>query len=158
MGLKRPDGKRTPSLMGKIAAARKALEPQEGRQAPLRPARIAIWRWDLATGTVEWDERLEALFGYKERVTNAAWRESRIHPDDRARVTKSLQRATIANHGAEWSDRYRFRRSDGSYATVTDRAYVVQDEAGPREVLGAVALTSTKRQGRATRPLLRTAG
>ena len=100
----------------------------------------ATWQWDLASGRVQWDERLKALFGYAVKVTNANWRESRIHPADRERVTVSLQRATIAKPGAVWSDRYRFRQADGAYVTVTERAYVVEDEAGPREVLGAIAL------------------
>ena len=107
---------------------------------PARPraARAATWRWDLATGRLEWDERLEALFGYSDAVTDAGWRENRMHPEDRGRVTASLQRATIASPGSVWSDRYRFRRADGSYASVTERACVVRDEAGPRTVIGAI--------------------
>jgi PAS domain-containing protein len=107
--------------------------------APARIAHAANWHWDLASGRVQWDARLKALFGYPEKVTDAAWRERRIHPEDRARVKASLQRATIVNHGAVWSDEYRFRQADGSYATVTERAYVVNDEAGPREVFGAIS-------------------
>jgi len=125
-----------------VAAARTALEQGAGRPGA---ARAAIWHWDLASGRVEWDERLKALFGYAEMVTDAAWRESRIHPEDRDRVKVSLQRATIVNHGAVWSDQYRFRRADGSYATVTERAYVVNDDAGPRGVLGAITPTSARR-------------
>jgi len=102
-------------------------------------ARAANWHWDLASGRVEWNDRLKALFGYAETVTDAAWREDRMHPEDRDRVKTSLQRASIVNHGAVWSDQYRFRQADGSYAAVTERAYVVNDEAGPREVLGAIS-------------------
>jgi PAS domain S-box-containing protein len=116
-----------------IAAARNALEPGRGR---------TIWHWDLASGRLEWDERLRSLFGYAETLTDAAWRENRIHPQERDRVAVSLQRATIVNHGAVWSERYRFRRADGSYATVTERAYVVQDDAGPRAVVGAITPAS----------------
>ena len=101
-------------------------------------ARATIWHWDLASGRVEWDQRLHALFGYATMVTDAAWRENRIHPEDRDRVTISLQKATIVNQGGVWSDQYRFRQADGSYATVTERAYVVHDDEGPRGVLGAI--------------------
>lgn len=31
---------------------------------------------------MEWDERLAVLFGYAERVTDSAWRENGMHPDD----------------------------------------------------------------------------
>jgi len=132
-------------MVDEVAAARTALERSEGRHGPTRAARAAIWHWDLASGRVEWDERLKALFGYAVMVTDAAWRESRIHPEDRDRVKVSLQRATIVNHGAVWSEQYRFRRADGSYATVTERAYVVNDDAGPRAVLGAITPTPAGR-------------
>jgi PAS domain S-box-containing protein len=140
MGLTPSDENRAPSIVDQVAAARMALERGEDR-GPAGAARAAIWHWDLASGRVQWDERLKALFGYPEMVTDAAWRESRIHPEDRERVKVSLQRATIVNHGAEWSDQYRFRLADGSYASVTERAYVVHDDAGPRGVLGAITPT-----------------
>jgi len=123
-----------------VAAARTALEHSEG--PPAGASRPAIWHWDLASGKVKWDEGLKGLFGYTELVTSAAWRENRIHPEDRDRVKASLERATIVNHGAVWSDQYRFRQADGGYATVTERAYVVSDDAGPREVLGGITRTS----------------
>jgi PAS domain-containing protein len=139
MELTQLDEKRARSMVDEVAAARTALEQSEGR--PARADRPAIWHWDLASGRVEWDERLNALFGYVELVTDAAWRENRMHPEDRDRVKASLQRATIVNHGALWLDRYRFRQADGSYATVNERAYVVHDDAGPHGVLGAITPT-----------------
>lgn len=136
------DTMRASSMVDEVAAARTALEQSGGRDGPAGAARGAIWHWDLASGKVEWDERLKALFGYAELVTDAAWREDRIHPEDRDRVKTSLQRATIVNDGGVWSDQYRFRQADGSYATVTERAYIVHDDAGPRGVLGAITPTS----------------
>jgi PAS domain-containing protein len=130
------------SIVNEVAAARIALEQSADGPWPARAARPATWLWDLASGKVEWDARLRALFGYADAVTDAAWRESRIHPEDRDRVKTSLQRATIVNHGAEWSEQYRFGLADGSYAEVTERAYVVNDDDGPRWVLGAIAPAS----------------
>jgi len=100
----------------------------------------AAWDWDLATGRMTWASGLGALFGYRERVTDARWREERIHPEDRERVKLSLERATIVSPGSPWSERYRFRRADGSYVTVAERAYVIQDAAGPFRVLGELSL------------------
>jgi PAS domain-containing protein len=149
--------KRVHSLLDEVAAARRALDPSEGRQGRRPAVGAAVWHWDLASGTVEWDESLKAHFGHAETLTDAAWRPDHIHPEDRARVEVSLQRATIANHGAVWSDRYRFRLVDGSYVTVTERAYVVHDDAGPRRVLGAItpesAVVDSRRDaGRGGRP------
>jgi len=130
------------SMVHEVAAARTTLEQSEGGHRTERDARAALWNWDLANGRVEWNDRLKALFGYAEIATDADWRVNRIHPDDRDRVEASLQRATIANPGEVWSDRYRFRQADGSYAAVTERACVVHDNAGPRGVLGAITPTS----------------
>ena len=129
-------------MLDEVAAARIALEQSEGRHGP---ACTATWHWDLASGSVEWGEGLKALFGYAEIATDAAWRQNRIHPEDRDRVAVSLQRATIVNDGAVWSEQYRFRQADGSYATVTERAYVIHDDAGPRGVVGAITPTSAGR-------------
>ncbi len=130
-----PIGKSAPSVASRVAAALASLE--EGHE-PAPADRAAIWHWDLASGKVEWDERLHERFGYVELITDAAWRESRIHPDDRPRVTVSLQRATILNHGTLWSEQYRFRHANGSYVSVTERACVVDDTAGPHWVLGGL--------------------
>src|SRR5260221_799621 len=126
------------SVVDELAAARLALELSTDAPGPPHAIRAAVWHWDLASGRVQWDARLKALFGYAETVTDAAWRESRIHPEDRDRVKVSLQRATIANPGAVWSDQYRFRLADGSYTTVDERRYVVNDDAGPRGDLGSI--------------------
>ena len=142
MGLTPLDGKRACSRADEVAAARSSLEQGADRQGRALAAQAVTWHWDLASGRVEWGETLRTLFGYAETVTDAAWRESRIHPEDRDRVRASLPRATIANHGGVWSGRYRFRQADGSYAAVTESAYVVRDDAGPRRVLGAIAPTA----------------
>jgi PAS domain S-box-containing protein len=139
--------KRARSMAEKVAAARAALEQSGVGRGGARAAGAAIWHWDLAGDRVEWNGGLQALFGYSEKVTDAAWRESRIHPEDRNRVKASLQQATIVNDGAQWSDQYRLCRADGAYATVTDRAYVIQDDAGPRGVVGAITPTSPEGTG-----------
>ena len=124
-----------------LAAARQALdeggEPSEGYHATAR------WEWDLSTGRMTWGGELGLLFGHHELVTDAGWREERIHPEDRERVKLSLERATIVNHGSVWSERFRFRRADGSYVPVTERAYVIPDTGGPCRVLGALSLEAT---------------
>ena len=100
----------------------------------------AGWNWDLASNKIEWNGGLSALFGCPETITDAAWRENRIHPDDRDRVRHSLEKATIVNDGTSWVETYRFRRSDDSYVVVIERAHVIRDDRGPCRVLGVVTL------------------
>jgi PAS domain-containing protein len=138
-------GRRRERLRVALAAARNALEHSESGRRPARAAQATIWDWHLASGRVEWSDTLKDLFGYAERVTDAAWREDRIHPEDRDRVKVSLQRATMVNHGAAWTEQHRFRQADGCYATVTERAYIVQDDTGPCRVLGRITPASAGR-------------
>ena len=61
-----------------------------------------------------------------------------MHPDDSERVTNDIHRH-IESGRHNWTDEYRFRRSDGSYASVIDRGYVVHDDAGmPIRMLGSM--------------------
>jgi PAS domain-containing protein len=128
-----------------VAAARDALQQGGDGDRPAQLPRLpgaAIWHWDLATGSVEWDEGLAILFGYREGITDAAWRRALIHPGDRDRVEISLQRATIRNDGLAWSEQYRLHRPDGSYTQVSERAFVLHDDAGPRCAVGAITPSS----------------
>jgi signal transduction histidine kinase len=52
-----------------------------------------------------------------------------IHPDDFDRVIQNIYDAI--NQGKfYWSAEYRFRRQDGSYASVLDRGQIIRDKAG----------------------------
>lgn len=138
-GGSRDPAPRAPTMPEQVEAARDALQPYGVRDPSVVPSPgAAMWRWDLATGSVEWDAGLRILFGYGEGITDAAWRRNLMHPGDRHRVETSLQRATIRNDGCPWSERYRLRKADGSYTRVAERAYVLNDDAGPCNVVGAI--------------------
>ncbi|MDE2306126.1 MAG: PAS domain S-box protein [Gammaproteobacteria bacterium] len=96
-----------------------------------RATNDAIRDWDLIGDAIWWNEGYRTQFGSsaaEQRAGSDGWR-SRIHPDDRARVLEGLHRA-IEEGAQAWSDRYRFARSDGSYAEVTDRGQLIRDEEG----------------------------
>lgn len=101
----------------------------------------AIWDWDYAAGTLWWSDSFYTLFGYdRADFSNAlgAWADA-IHPEDRERVAGSLERARL--EGLErWHEEYRFRRRDGTYATVVDRGRAVRDDAGkPHRMVGGMS-------------------
>jgi two-component system, cell cycle sensor histidine kinase and response regulator CckA len=130
-------------------AAEAALRASETRyRLAARATSDAIWEWDLLAGTIEWNEGVQTLFGYAadEVAPEQAWWIDRIHPDDHARVRAGIQ-AVVERGGQTWSDEYRFRRADGSWADVVDRGYVVHDERGrPVRMIGAMAnVTEPKR-------------
>ncbi|MDO8827076.1 PAS domain-containing protein [Methylophaga sp.] len=90
----------------------------------------AIWDWNLITNELWWSDNFETLFGFyaeQSKPSFEGW-EKRIHPDDRNRVVNNLIRA-VAENQQSWSDSYKFRRQDGSYADVIDRGYVIYNHA-----------------------------
>jgi PAS domain S-box-containing protein len=113
-----------------------------------------IWDWNLATNQVVWNEGLATRFGYDDgRVApDASWWIDRIHPDDAARVARSIHEHIDGGSGA-WQGEYRFRRADGTYAHVLDRGRVVRDPDGRavRMVGSMLDLTERRRAEAALR-------
>ena len=108
----------------------------------------AIWEWRFGSTGVTWGDAIGDLFGYPEarRGTTVEWCLDRIHPDDRHRVLAGVRRALAAGD-ATWSDEFRFRRADGSYADVLSRARMTCDAAGaPLRVVGALLDISERKR------------
>jgi PAS domain S-box-containing protein len=99
----------------------------------------AIWDFDAKSGVAWWSDDYYERYGYSRDTTPslAAWADH-LHPEDRERVTRSFNSAL--ERGAEtWSEDFRYKRADGSYAEVLDRAYIARDASGAvSRVLGSV--------------------
>lgn len=99
-----------------------------------------VWDWDLTTGTSWWGEAAHTLTGAASETLGpdaSSWT-TRIHPDDRDRVVAGIH-AVIDGGGRGWSDEYRFRRADGTYAAILDRGYVIRDELNrPVRMVGSM--------------------
>jgi len=99
-----------------------------------------IWDWDLRTNSLVWNDSVETVFGHKQNriYPEIQWWRDHLHVQDRDRVIAGLQ-AVIDGGGTSWSDHYRYRRADGTYANVMDRAYVARDNSGAAiRVIGAM--------------------
>ncbi len=125
-----------------------ALSESETRHRLVaRATNDAVWDWDMTTQKLEWNEGVERLFGYsaEEISPDFAWWSDRIHPEDRDRVVEGVHSAIDAGRQI-WSDEYRYRCRDGSYALVIDRGYVVHDETGaPVRMIGAMLDVTERR-------------
>ena len=116
-----------------------------------RATNDVIWDWDLKTNQLSWNPRIAELLGYPpEQVrSDPSWWFERFHQGDRARVRESLGRA-IANGASLWSDEYRFRRADGSWARVLSRCAILRDAQGhPLRLLGVGVDISEREELRA---------
>ena len=115
----------------------------------------AIYDWDFKTDRLQWGERLQGLFGYgsaRTPATGTTWLDN-VHPDDRNAVADQIGRFTAGQAGPRWECEYRWRKGDGDYAYVRDRAYLVRDQSGdPARMVGALQdLTEARQAGDALR-------
>ena len=135
--------------------AEAAVRRNEERHRLLsRATNDVIWDWDLQANRLDWNEAVRAHFGCTPEElghTVEGWY-SRIHPEDRERVMTGLHAAI---HGSQegWTDEYRFRRSDGAYATFLDRGYIGRDASGKavRMIGSMLDLTERRRAEAALR-------
>ncbi|MDQ3207906.1 MAG: PAS domain-containing protein [Gemmatimonadota bacterium] len=114
-------------------------ESQERYRLLAKASKQAVWDWDLVTDRLVWDQGTGPLLDYQwsQLGDTASWWYERIHPADRERVLGSLD-TTIAQGGDVWTEEYRFRRADESFAVVQDRAHIARDETGaPVRVVSA---------------------
>lgn len=100
--------------------------------------RDAIWEWDLQSGAVTWSSSASNLTG-EVPGNSFEWWDERVHPDDRGAIASSMQEL-IEGASPRWEVDYRFRRVDGTYGYVLDRAFLIRDDAGnPVRMIGAMA-------------------
>lgn len=103
-------------------------ESEERFRLITRATSDGVWDWDLITGKVWRGDGYQTLLGYSEddlKTDNPAWTQN-VHPDDREMVERSYNEAICAGE-MSWSQEYRFKRKDGEYAQILDRAYIVRD-------------------------------
>ncbi|HYF32792.1 MAG TPA: PAS domain S-box protein [Chitinophagaceae bacterium] len=108
----------------------------------------AIWDLDLVTNKMYWAEGYYILFGYDPSSASGSLEQShqRIHPQDLKRIKASLQNFLRRKTKTRWEDEYRYRKADGTYAYVVDKAFLIADNEGrPKRMIGSMQdITSRK--------------
>ena len=130
-----------------------ALRRSEERlRLAVKATNDAIWDIDMKAGVVSWNDTYSTLYGRPDTGDSTEWWINRIHPEDREQTVADL-RAAVAGTASSWSAEYRFRRLEGGWADVYDRAYIARDESGNAwRVIGAMQdLTDRKRAETAVR-------
>ena len=104
-------------------------------QLAARAAQDLMWDWDLVNGEIVWAGTTEPYFrlppermGELKSGPYRLWAE-RVHPDELA-ATEAAAQAAIAGGAESWQHEYRFRRADGSYADILERAFIARDGSG----------------------------
>lgn len=99
----------------------------------------------VASGEIIWSEETFRIFGFRKAPSiKLATVIQRIHPDDRGRVQRTIDRAS--SEGKGFAHSYRLLMPDGSIKHVHATAHVVKDASGSIEFVGAVTdITARKR-------------
>ncbi|WP_104017263.1 hybrid sensor histidine kinase/response regulator [Roseovarius nitratireducens] len=145
---------------------RKAEEYLRAREEQFRLAsqasRDIIWDWDMHTGIIWNSENSEEIFGtisqshvgtievghggnsqdgHIEKIPEARIENvlERVHPDDRLKVTESLD-AALGGDAQTWRCEYRIRTQEDAWRHISDKAFIVRDDDGaPRRMVGAMS-------------------
>jgi PAS domain S-box-containing protein len=119
--------------------ARRMLRSVEDVRALRLTSKDVIWELDLTTYRMmrgatqaEGPETSAATMSYSSWLLQ-------IHPEDRPVVKASLSTA-LQDGSEEWLCEYRRRRASGTFALVSDHAYIIKDDArNPVRVVGRTA-------------------
>src|ERR1700726_3913805 len=114
-----------------------------------RATNDAVRDWNVKNDRLSWPQGLESLAGYdaSSAECNAIgfW-QSNLHPGDRARVSSSIRDA-LASSSGHWSGEYRFRRADGTYINVLERALILRAADGTAErLIGSLMDVTARKQ------------
>lgn len=124
-----------------LAASREALLRSNDRfKYASRATADGIWDWDLESNKVFREENFSKILGYPLEVVNSDdfVFSNCLHPDDSERIEKKIQ-AVLQSDVTHWTEEFKIRKADGSYAYVVDRGVIVRDGNGRAyRVIGAL--------------------
>ncbi|HET9598038.1 MAG TPA: PAS domain-containing protein, partial [Anaeromyxobacteraceae bacterium] len=105
---------------------------------------MGAWHWDIASGELVWSERCKELFGLRPE-TEMSYEVflAAIHPDDRARVDRTVK-ATLAS-GTPYEIEMRVPWSDGSVHWIASKGEAFHADGRPVRMAGmAMDITARK--------------
>lgn len=109
-------------------------------------AKIAVWEVDVLRLTIRFSSGWSCVLGRTEGEMPLAALWDLVHPDDRARITATMQEGL---HGprAAYETEGRMLHADGSYRWVLSRGTIHRDAAGRPSRLVGVDMDVTERKG-----------
>jgi PAS domain S-box-containing protein len=101
--------------------------------------------WGAGSGEIIWSEETFRIFGFdKAPSIKFATVMQRVHPDDRARVQRTIDCAS--SDGKDFAHGYRLLMPDGAVKHVYATAHTVTDASGGVEFVGAVTDVTARKQ------------
>jgi PAS domain S-box-containing protein len=110
-----------------------------------RLSQTGSFGWSVSSGEIFWSEESFRIFGYdKASSVTLDMVLQRVHPEDRALVRGTIERAS--SEGKDFDYEYRLLMPDGSVKHVHVVAHAVRDHGGQLEFIGALMDVTAARQ------------
>jgi len=110
-----------------------------------RLSRTGSFGWNVSRGDIFWSDQTFRIFGYDRTMTpTLEMVVQRTHPDDRAAVRETIDRAS--SDGRDFEHQYRLLMPDGSVKHVHAMARATKNAAGAIEFVGAVTDVTAARE------------
>ncbi len=128
-----------------------ARRSEERLRFALDAASMGTWDWDLATNAVQWSENLARIHGLPDGTFDGTFAsyEREIHPDDRARVLASVQRAL--RDGVPHDVEYRLVAPDGTVRWCEGKGRVEYEGERPARMSGVCMMVTRRKEAELAR-------
>lgn len=116
----------------KVENEQKLQESLERYEYVTKATNEVIYDWDIEADEIKWDDSFYAKFssGSKnEHYSTEDWSKN-LHPEDKDKVLKNLNQTLADPALNKWELEYRFRKSNGNYAIVFERGFILRDQKG----------------------------
>ena len=110
-----------------------------------------IWDADLLTNQVIIGNGYTKQFGHKLSVKNGLESAEEwfnfVHPEDQIKVSNNRQKSIDNPKKKKWNIEYRFKKTNGDYANIREKVYLVRDKTGKAiRLIGAMSDITIERK------------
>jgi PAS domain S-box-containing protein len=125
------------------------IETNERLEKILNAVNDAVYEMNLEDELIHWSNGYNEIFGYlvKNNIINSKEFFKLIHGKDRQMVKRLYNEALNDKNQDSLKLEYSYRRKDGSFAHVVDRANIIRNKEGKAEkIIGAVTDISMRKE------------
>lgn len=136
------------ALRGLVHDRTQALRvSEELKELALESAQAAEWGWNVEADTLAWSSRYRALYGFddEEQGSFDTWL-SRVHPDDRDRVKRRLDRMLCTPGEDIWSEEFRILHPNKGLVWLGGTALLKRDADGRPLSMTGINIDVTQRR------------
>jgi PAS domain S-box-containing protein len=128
-------------LMAKFGYLEKIRLSNERYELVNKATQEAIFDWDVAQNCFAWGESFFRVFGhdYSQKIFTLDDWIAMMHPDDVGVKEEQWQDFLKDSNQHKWSNEFRFKKADGSYAYIEEIGYMIRNENGaPIRMIGVL--------------------